>query len=73
MKAQEVCHQIAGKIAPQLDELGVESFLLLAYVRDGEGKVSRITLGGGTSKNPAYEDGMRVIAALSERWGEGML
>lgn len=64
--------QMVEKIGPQLQELGFEAMVVCGYMTDGEGKVHKITL-GLDGKNPAYADGLRVIGALMDRWGQGQL
>lgn len=73
MTIQEVTQQIAMKLGPVMEELGVESFLLAGYVRDGDGKVSRVTMGGNSKTNAACNDGLRNLHELANRWGAGQL
>jgi hypothetical protein len=72
MTAQEQVQAFSERIRPHLEELGVEAFVMCAYMKDGEGKVSRVTLGGNPG-NPAYEDGLRTLQVLMAKWGQGQL
>lgn len=72
MTAQEVGKQINERVVPMLSELGVEAFVMAAYVKDGDGKVTRVTF-GAPSDNPAYDDGLRNIITLANQWGAGQL
>lgn len=75
MTAQEVMQQIAAQIGPKLDELGVEAFMMCAYVRTGDGQIHRMTLGGAAKnqENPAFVDGLKTVEAVMNRWGAGQL
>jgi hypothetical protein len=72
MTAEEQAQHIAEKILPQLQEIGIEAFVLAGYASDGDGKVHKVTLGVEGS-NPAYADGLRTLAVLTGRWGKGEL
>lgn len=72
MTAQEVCEHVAKNIVPQLQELGIEAFVLVGYAKDGDGKVTKINL-ALPGQNPAYQDGLRTIQMLADRWGQGQL
>lgn len=72
MTAQEVGKEIQDRIVPQLRELGIEAFVLTGYLSDGDGKVSRVTL-GTSGDNPAYDDGLRKMLVLGNAWGAGQL
>lgn len=75
MDANQITAEIANRIAPTLEELGVEAFVFVGYVSNGEGKISKITFGtnGHAGANPAYEDGLRNMNQLAMRWGMGQL
>ena len=72
MTPPEVCKEVGDRIVPQLQELGLVSFLLVGYTQDGDGKVSKVTL-ALPGDNPAYADGLRNMNALAEQWGQGKL
>lgn len=72
MTPPEVCKEVGDRIVPQLQELGLVSFLLVGYAEDGNGKVSKVTM-GLPGNNPAYADGLRNMQALADRWGRGEL
>ena len=72
MTPPEVCQEVADRIAPQLQELGLNACLICGYVEDGNGKVSKVTM-GWLGNNPAYADGLRNLQALAEQWGRGEL
>lgn len=70
--APQICEQIGLNVVPRLQEFGVEAFVLVAYVKDGEGKISRVTL-GGVGNHPGYQDGLRPMEQAAEKWGRGEL
>lgn len=72
MTTAEICKGISEKIGPQLQEYGLESFLLVGYVRDGDGKVHKIQL-NAHGDNPAYADGLRGMQSAANHWGAGQL
>lgn len=72
MTASEICQHLSAKIGPQLEEFGVESFLMLAIVRDTDGKVSKVSIGADGS-NPAYADSLARMKNLAQHWGRGEL
>lgn len=73
MTAQDKIKAFAERIQPQLEELGIEAFVLAGYMKDSDGKITRITYGGAPPNEPAYEDGLRVLQALAAKWGMGQL
>lgn len=62
---------LARRIAPHLAECGIIGFVLAGYKTDGEGKISRITIGG--AENPALSDGLRPLERSASMWGQGVL
>lgn len=72
MTAQEKVQAFTERIRPHLEELGIEAFVMCAYGKDADGKVTRVTI-GGNGGNPAYEDGLRMMHVMSAKWGQGQL
>ena len=72
MTAQEAGQQIAQRVVPQLQELGIEAFTFAGFLTDGEGVVHKITF-GYPGNNPAYADSLRKIQAVSNMWGQGVI
>lgn len=72
MTAQEVNEHIAKNIVPQLQELGMEAFVLVGYQQDDSGKTNRVMM-FLPGANPAYTDGLKQMANLCDAWGKGML
>jgi hypothetical protein len=72
MTAQDAARHVQEYIAPRLNELGMEAFVITGYLRDGEGKVQRVTF-GTSGGNAAYDDGLRPMQVMSARWGTGQL
>ncbi len=72
MTTAEAMTHISEKIIPQLQEFGIESFVFAGYVRDGDGKVSRVTM-GAPGAHPAYADGLKNLGVMMAAWGHGDL
>lgn len=72
MTAEDTIKQINDKIMPQLQELGVEAFVMAAYIRDNGGKITKARM-GADGGNPAYQDGLRSLNILHAKWGQGQL
>ena len=76
MHAHECAEQIVSKIAPQLSELGVEAFVLTAYLKttDAEGResVERYVIVNGGNNIP-MQDGLRPMVIMAGRWKDGQL
>jgi hypothetical protein len=73
MTAQQKIEAFTERVRPHLEELGIEAFVMVGYMKDADGKVSRITLGGTPGGNPSYEDGLRPMQILASKWGMGQL
>lgn len=71
MTAQEKVQAFSERIRPHLQELGIEAFVMVAYM-NAEDKVSRVTFGGNNG-NAAYEDGLRSMQLIAAKWGQGQL
>lgn len=67
MTADEVLKEINRSIAPKLQEMGLEAFVLCAYVRSGDGQIDRAVI-ASDGKNPAYSDGLRPILTVASIW-----
>jgi len=67
MTAMELAKELKLKMKSQLDELGVEGFVLMGYVKDGDGKINRFAV-ANSGDNPAVEDGLRQIVAFANVW-----
>lgn len=72
MTDAEKLQAFSERIRPHLEEIGIRAFAIAAYMEDGEGKCTRVTM-GGNGGNPAFEDGLRTLQTLMARWGQGQL
>lgn len=72
MTAQEIAQQINSVYGPKFQELGVDAFILAAYVTDSSGKVARIVV-GNVGQHPAFADGIRPMVHVATRWEAGQL
>lgn len=72
MTAQQIAEQIKENIIPKLQELGVEAAVITGYRTDGDGKVTKITV-GFDGNNPAYADGLRPMIQAAGIWAAGGL
>lgn len=59
--------EVVRSIKPRLDELGFEGFVLVGYVRDGEGKVSRSII-SDHKNNPMVADALRPLLQVGFAW-----
>lgn len=73
MTAQQKIEAFTERVRPHLEELGIEAFVMAAYMKGADDKVARITLGGMPGGNPAYEDGLRPMQIFAAKWGQGEL
>lgn len=67
MTREELNAEIAKRVAPRLEELGIEGFIMAGYVVDGQGMMSRFAC-GQTNKNPAIEDGLGSLCLAVSVW-----
>ena len=72
MDTREIIEQIDKEIGPKLQELGIEAFVMTAYVVTGDGHVDKIQL-NAMGRNPAYADGLRPMFNASLQWAQGTL
>lgn len=72
MDAAQAAQHIQEKIMPQLAEFGVEAFMVCGYLKDGDGKIHRVTF-GYDGDHPAYADGLRPMQIMAAQWGAGKL
>lgn len=72
MESAQDIKAFAERIQPHLEELGIEAFVMCAYKKDADGKVTRITL-GSDGNNPAYFDGLTMPRAVAMKWGNGQV
>lgn len=59
--------EVVRSIKPRLDELGFEGFVLVGYLRDSDGKVSRTMIADGKN-NPMITDGLRPLVQVGVAW-----
>ena len=67
MTRAEFNKALGERILPQLQEMGVDGFVMAGYVTDGEGKMSRFA-SMLTNKSPAIEDGLSKLAVYLAMW-----
>ncbi len=72
MDAAQVTQQMQERLVPHFEELGLEAFVIIGYLREGDGAVKRVTF-GALNKNPAFNDGLAPILAAAAKWGAGQL
>lgn len=68
MTAQEQLTYLREQALPRLSEGGLEAFVIVGYLRTGDGEIQRVCL-ANTGKNPAYEDGLQKLIAFAHMWG----
>lgn len=67
-EGKRITDEIKTRITPQLQEMGVDGFLIVGYMTLGDGSKSRLLLvsDGG---DPAIRDGLHPVAHAAAVWG----
>lgn len=69
-----ISNQIAERIAKHLNECGVDGFIMIAYVTDGDGTQHKMVLGGAAQgTDPAVSAGLDRIDPFCRAWLVGDL
>lgn len=58
--------QFQERVAPMLQEMGVEGFVIAGYMTDGERKFGRFAL--SVTTNPMAEDGLLPLTRFAAMW-----
>jgi len=67
MTVPEQLEILRAQIIPRMHDAGVESFVIVGYLRDEDDKIQRICI-ANSGNNPAYEDGLRPIIQVAGIW-----
>lgn len=70
-EGRRMTDEIKKRISPQLEEMGVEGFLLIGYIRTGDGKRNRLMM-VSAGDDPAIADGLEPVARAGAVWA-GMI
>lgn len=68
-EAQRMIEEIKKRIGPQLEEMGIEGFVLAGYISTGDGKRSRIIL-GNDGGDPSIKDGLTPVNTAILIWAD---
>lgn len=68
MTSEQIAKVITDDIAPKLEELGIEGFVMSGYRVDNDGVLRKFTV-CQSNKNVAIEDGLQPLVAFGQVWG----
>lgn len=69
MTPEQASEEIKRRIGPVLEELGIDSWILMGYATDGEGRRGRAAI-GHINSDPVMRDAMRPIVAFAHAWSQ---